>query len=334
MRRPDLRTAIRWAGPLLLLALLLLLRVTGDRWWPALPLLYGPRYLFAPLALVPLLATRRGAGRTTAAALLLGATSLLLLLDFRLPWRRLFGAGEAPIAIVPVLTWNAQGGGPDPAATATLLLTVPARIIVISECSSRLGDALAAHVTHAFHRSGDICFLTTYPVREVTSRSQRDFWELGGAGAMGKVVIDIGGTEVVVGGVHLETPRDALEALAKRAVLSFPAAARSNTALRELESSVARSFIAPGEEQRPVIVAGDFNLPVESAIYRRWWGDLTNAFSARGSGLGWTKETARFGVRIDHVLASDHFEVHQATLLPRMSSDHRPLLVELHLVEQ
>ena len=143
------------------------------------------------------------------------------------------------------------------------------------------------------------------------------------------MVVDVHGIEVVVGGVHLETPRGALEALAKRAFFSFPASATENQATRDLESEVARHWVAPVDEIRPVIVAGDFNLVVESAIYRRWWGDLKNAFNVRGLGLGWTKQTRLFGVRIDHVLYDGGIQVRGVKVGAFLGADHRPLIAEL-----
>jgi endonuclease/exonuclease/phosphatase (EEP) superfamily protein YafD len=70
---------------------------------------------------------------------------------------------------------------------------------------------------------------------------------------------------------------------------------------------------------------------VESAIYDRHWGDLANAFSQRGLGLGWTKRTAMFGARIDHILASDRLYVQSATVGEALGSDHRVLIVEMKL---
>ena len=56
----------------------------------------------------------------------------------------------------------------------------------------------------------------------------------------------------------------------------------------------------------PLIIAGDFNMPVESTIYRRLWGAYVNAFSITGYGYGWSEKAPVRGipiaVRIDHVL--------------------------------
>ena len=60
----------------------------------------------------------------------------------------------------------------------------------------------------------------------------------------------------------------------------------------------------------PFLVVGDFNAPVESVIYRRYWGDLRNAFSYAGFGFGSTRLNGWIRVRIDHILASYDLATH------------------------
>jgi endonuclease/exonuclease/phosphatase family metal-dependent hydrolase len=76
---------------------------------------------------------------------------------------------------------------------------------------------------------------------------------------------------------------------------------------------------------------GDFNLPIESDIYRQIWSPFVNAFDECGTGYGNTKHTRWFGVRIDHVLMSPSFRCESADVLEPRGSDHSPLKVELKL---
>ena len=322
---------LRWSGPAALIAALLLLRLFGDRWWPALPLLYGPRWPLGILMLTPLLALQRKSGRGTLAALFTGVVAFALVVDFRLPWRNVIPSGNSATHPMRILAWNVQGGGPDVAATLHEIQRQSPDVTIISECASGIAQALERAVGEALHRSSDLCLLTTLPVVEWAPRDPRDFWEMAGSGAIARLVVMVAGTEVVVGGVHLETPRGALEALAKRAFFSFPGAAADNQAARDLESEVARHWIAPVGEVRPVVVAGDFNLVSESAIFQRWWGDLDNAFSRHGFGVGWTKQTRLFGVRIDHVLSGNGARVDRVAVGALMGADHRPLIVDLQI---
>lgn len=76
-------------------------------------------------------------------------------------------------------------------------------------------------------------------------------------------------------------------------------ALEANTVGRAEASSAVRRFCG---DDPSLVVAGDFNLPIESSIFRRYWSDLGNAFSRRGSGFGWTRYTRWHGARIDQIL--------------------------------
>jgi vancomycin resistance protein VanJ len=80
-------------------------------------------------------------------------------------------------------------------------------------------------------------------------------------------------------------------------------------------------------------VAGDFNMPVESSIYRAHWGDLKNAFSTRGLGWGGSKKTSWHSVRIDHVVHNHSWRCIHAAVGPDVGSDHRPVFAVLERVD-
>jgi endonuclease/exonuclease/phosphatase family metal-dependent hydrolase len=134
--------------------------------------------------------------------------------------------------------------------------------------------------------------------------------------------------------VHLETPRSGLEA--------FLGAARSRrwnecstemesvTERRRRESEDAVQLTVAGGER--VLVAGDFNMPVESAIFSKYWSSYQDAFTVAGFGWGNTKFTRWWGVRIDHVLAGRAWRPRACWVGPDLGSDHRPVLAELEWV--
>ena len=94
------------------------------------------------------------------------------------------------------------------------------------------------------------------------------------------------------------------------------------------EQELVRSFGWRG----PLLLAGDFNLPVESAIYGQYWAQFSNAFSAAGLGLGHTKFTRWHGVRIDHILAGPSWRFRRCWVGPDVKSDHRPLIADVEWV--
>jgi endonuclease/exonuclease/phosphatase (EEP) superfamily protein YafD len=129
--------------------------------------------------------------------------------------------------------------------------------------------------------------------------------------------------------VHLPTIRDGIEALTPGGSSGLQQFA-VNRKKSMHGSRTARKKVR--HETGPVIVAGDFNLPVESAIYRANWGDLRNAFSMCGRGFGHTKAIRLFAIRIDHVLTSEHWGCATARVVSSpYGGDHAPLVVDLVL---
>jgi vancomycin resistance protein VanJ len=136
------------------------------------------------------------------------------------------------------------------------------------------------------------------------------------------------GGSISITNLHLETPRKGFEGLMVRDVQRL----RLNTTLRDLESTLARRWVDAAHG--PTIVAGDFNTPVESRIFQEHWGDLVDAFSRVGAGLGMTKYNGWIRIRIDHVLADRvWWRPVRARMGDDLGSDHRPLIVDLVLVE-
>jgi vancomycin resistance protein VanJ len=180
----------------------------------------------------------------------------------------------------------------------------------------------------------DLCLLSRYPIRsaEVMDRSQLDrvkqsqVNEFGGAGYVVRFVLETPKGRIRVANLHLETPRKGLEGLMER---DFRRLAL-NTEIRETESNLARSWVNEGIG--PLLVLGDFNTPIESRIFQAHWGDLTDAFSSAGTGLGMTKYNGWIRARIDHVLSSPEWHVNRVTIGKDVHSDHRPLIVDLTLV--
>ena len=102
-----------------------------------------------------------------------------------------------------------------------------------------------------------------------------------------------------------------------------------NTEVRRNESEAAVALL--DEVEGPVLIAGDFNMPVESAIYHRYWSRYTNAFSTAGFGYGYsfgrTRKFRRW-VRIDHILSGPDWRVLGCWVGPDVGSDHWPVIAE------
>ena len=80
----------------------------------------------------------------------------------------------------------------------------------------------------------------------------------------------------------------------------------------------------------PVLLAGDFNTPGESGIYREYWDDFCNAFSASGWGFGYSYYYGlRCQVRVDHILGGSGWQSRRCWIGPDVGSPHRLVLADL-----
>lgn len=126
--------------------------------------------------------------------------------------------------------------------------------------------------------------------------------------------------------IHFMTPRYGMEAIINKGLAAGKAPMQKVTRQQRDEARAAARLI---QGHANVIISGDFNITPLHPIYRRNWAQYTNAFSAQGNGFGHSKFFLFHGVRIDHVLCDDRWEVLNAKVGPSLDSDHRPLIVDL-----
>ncbi len=247
-------------------------------------------------------------------------------------WRRLL---PAPSGMkLRVVSFNADADDFVAATLPHLLDQWKPDIVAFQECSAGVAAAVTASTGWSHHESDDLCLLSRYPIRsaDVMNRSalervkESEANEIGGAGFAVRFLLDTPRGLIRVGNLHLETPRKGFEGVAAGGDFRR---LRLNTRIRDIESRLARRWF--GEGTAPLIVLGDFNTPVESRIFQAYWGDLADAFSTAGTGLGMTKYNGWIRARIDHVLASEDWHVNRAAVGPDAHSDHRPLIVDLTL---
>ena len=296
----------------------------ADRMWPATILAFGPRWVLA-VPLLPLaLAALRHPRKHTAIGLLavLSLATLLIVgpvMDVRL------GTGRASgIADVRVMTFNLGESRMTGKDLDVLMRAEGVDVAALQECP--FYDLEPARFGWHFFYGGDLCLVSRFPFTVLDEPDPATVWMRYGRRPLRFAVDGPRGTFQLLN-VHFETVRGGLDALRThgwRALAEFSL----NRQQAERDSRSARARISA--DSRPLLVAGDFNLPVESAIYRQQWGDLVNAFSRCGRGLGHTKFTSLHGVRIDHVLASDHWSCTDARVLQAQAGgDHAPLVVDL-----
>jgi len=316
-----------WLYVIAIVLVWLSLRLGGDRWWWATVLLFGPRWIFAvPLALLVPAAVIL---RPRVLWLLGGAAGFLCfaVLGMCMPWRTFVdSAAERPT--LRVLTFNVDLGRGDLPGLDQLIEEAQPDLVALQECNDDLAPKI--FVAQGWHvlRKRNLWLASRYAIEE--ERAVIDDGKLGYWGTIAlrcRLETPLGLVRAVV--VHLETPREGLDAV--RWDGWGGRGAMQAEIERRAKISALASDLAGGA--RRTLVLGDFNMPVDSAIYRRDWSRFKNAFSQAGWGFGGSKMTRWFHVRIDHVLASGDWQVVRAWLGPHMRSDHRPLIADFRPAE-
>jgi endonuclease/exonuclease/phosphatase (EEP) superfamily protein YafD len=306
-----------------LVGLCLLLHLASDRWWGATLILYGPRWLCVlPLAvLLPAAAVCR---RRLLALLAAVSVALLFpLMGLCVPWGSAFRAAcRGPT--VRVLTCNVHGRDLDPAPLAALIDSTRPDVVALQSWSPRYQSAVFPSADWHVWQEGQLCLASRHSIRRGELLDDPDFVHTGSAAARFDVETPAG--EVVFVCLHLASPRDGLEEVIRSRGLRGDQL-QANSDLRRRQSEKVVRWLDP--TAGPLLLAGDFNTPPESATYREWWSRYTNGFSAAGLGFGPTHFTRRTGVRIDHVLAGPGWHCERCWVAPGVGSPHHPVIADL-----
>ena len=314
-----------------LVATMLLSRFS-DRWWLATVMAFGPRWpLAVPAVILAAVAWISGVRRWAVVVIAAGVIAFGPYMDLSLPFPRSQPELPSTSRVLTVATFNVQQRSIRSELVEQAVKDFDADVLALVECRAgehgRRARQLELHGYHVATQLG-LCLFSRHPIAEVDGRDPADAWSHGGSGAILRVAIDIDGQVIHVVALHLATVRDGLEALRYERFDGIDDMV-DNIELRRWESTVAREHADRAEG--PLLVMGDFNLTIESDIYRRVWSPFVNAFDECGTGYGNTKLTRWFGARIDHILMSPSFRCESADVLEPRGSDHAPLVARLRL---
>lgn len=326
------------AYPIALIAVWLLMRFVGERWWLTTVLLYLPRAGWAlPLPLFTLALLFAFRKRWLLTQLVAAVVVILPLMGLRFSSRGTAPAGAATLRVVSLNTGSDRFGA---RGLAAQLAAARPDLIVLQE--ARVDDRAALQaLLPDFHIELRDQFLAAsrYPI------------ELQPTPAM----IEVGGVRrdpfflsfdwlvpagrIRVYDVHPISPRDGLENLRWRGL--HDNLARGRFIERRLSDQVAlnaelrvRSLEAVVENARqaglPVLIAGDTNLPDGSWALARILGRYQDGFLEVGRGFGYTfPAIKRAWMRIDRVLADGHFRFLDFAVLEPRVSDHLAVQADL-----
>jgi vancomycin resistance protein VanJ len=311
-----------WVYVALLLVVWAAIRFLSDD--VALPTLiaFGPRWAWAVPLLVFAPRLNRGLGLPVLAALIIVLGPIMGFIGTA-AWGRQERVAGWPLRIV---TANLASRKLVTAELVHMVGRLKPDIVLMQECTERAAPAFPPDLW-SFREDDGLCLASRHPVDEVAVRYRRNTPGHGAFGARYRV--RLGEVRFEIANLHLDSPRDGIASLLQ----SFKGLRGIEAAIaqRREQSRLVRDWLAAVDEAS-LIVAGDFNLTPDGAIYRESWGDLQNAFSEAGLGWGYTKRE-RWGLaaRIDHILLGRRWLVGRAWLEAANGSDHRPLVADITL---
>lgn len=323
-QHPWILGAACWTYLLMVVAIWMIIRFTGDRWWFGTLLLIVPRWPYA-LPLLGLAPWAIRARRWRSLPLLgLAATILLFpILGFRVSLPR----GGPERGDVRVLSCNVHRQHLDAADLDAYVAEVRPDIVAIQGWSGTGHEALFAGDGWSTHREGELFVASRFPISRVTPIDLDDGSGIPhgqmGAAAVFELQTPKGPINMI--NLHLASPHASLLVVSSDSGEGLA----DNVARRWRESDVVRG--AAETIQGPLFLTGDFNTTDDSPILRDHWGEYVDAFSERGFGFGYTYLVSHTQIRIDHVLANPSWEVLHCWLGPDIGSPHHPLVADLML---
>lgn len=199
-------------------------------------------------------------------------------------------------------------------------------VVLLQEANPQLSQNHFPEQWYWLEAPCNLRLASRYPARLLDVRSLQP--ETGQYRGAAKFVVDSPDGSFIIFNIHMPTPRDGLEAVLTRSPDAIDVV-RDMIEMRSEASDIIYSWV--GFSTQPTLLAGDFNMPIESRIYRRDWSDYYNAFSRRGNGWGQTMFTRFASVRIDHILYNEDWNCTGAWVGPDVGSAHRPVIADFRL---
>jgi endonuclease/exonuclease/phosphatase (EEP) superfamily protein YafD len=317
------------------LAFFLVIRYAGDHWWPATILLYAPRWpwLLPLFVLLPLTLHRRDK-KWIWLTCFAGIFALGPLMGLAIPWRRLVQAttGEMTGEKLRVLVCNVHRAELNPPALDAYIRQMQPQVVLLQDYSPRDAGPAFSGPGWRHYQLGEIFIATRFPLKKVhdlhleriPGPDDGDVSHRTGSAVCFDLETASGPLHVV--GLHLASPHPALRTLARNRI---KAAMRleANSTRRWRESQHISDWLAT--QTGPLIIAGDFNTPADSAIYRQFWWKYPDAFPTAGFGFGYTHLSWLSEMRIDHLLTSQGITCTGFQTGPDCGTPHRPMVADL-----
>lgn len=304
-------------GQLLLVAVFAVGLLLAESTQASFLLLYAPRWPMLVTALVACVL----AGWLRSRWLVGAQIVALLIAAFPVCGLRLSRASRPAQNAPPALrvrTWNVFFGKLGQDEIARSLAESTADVKLLQAAPRRLGDACQRRGI-TLRQDEEFAIWSRFPLRTVEVPPP---FEDGKPRMFVRYELETPGGRLAIVSVHPFSPRHAIEE-------GTSAGVAADTALRE------RQIAAAVESARgagiPFVIVGDTNLPPGSAIARRRFAGLHDAFDDVGNGFGFTFPAKRPWMRIDRFLAAGGVRFLSIRTEPLGPSDHRAVEAEIEL---
>ena len=313
---------------------LLLIHVVSEKWWPAVVLTYAPRaFLLIPGVVLFLISFTTGL-RTQ----LINLISVALVagpgMELNIPWAAAHPHADAFRLRVVTCNTAAFSGGTD-AILREIVACEPELVLLQEILPPHVPSLAEAFPDWSVVVRGEFAVISRYPL------TLDDVCNTSGINRISAIAVNVESPQgpVCAVNIHVMTARDGIRLLEPEPWLSSGAITGlgKHQALRVSEIDEVRGFVREVANGRPIVIGGDFNMPVSSSLYRSRWRDFTNAFSATGWGYGYTAPCHTTGflpadwpwIRVDHILVDSSLSVAACRTGQGHGSDHRLLIAEL-----
>ncbi len=288
----------------------------GERSRFTLILLYLPRL---PLLLLPLMGAlvaplaRRRVRWLVGGQLAFGVAIAFAVMGFHIGFSR---TAPRPIRLASYNVFFGKLGRP---ALVEEIASFDADILVLQAAFGSLGETLRARLPdRTIRQEGELVLVSRFPVRAVEVPPPLPD---GTPSMFVKYVVDTPEGTLRLFNVHAFSPRHALFGEHE-----------PGDDIAQRDGQIGAAVTAARSDVPPFLLVGDTNLPSLSAIARRHFASLTDAFSEVGLGFGYSFPAKHPWMRIDRALGSDGIRFVDVRVAPQGASDHRALLVDFTMV--
>lgn len=319
--------------------------ILRDRfWWSGFfnnftPFAFFPLVIFFPLAIV--LRSRR----TLLAQLPFALMAGIMVIPIFVPDLGFNLRASASASTLKIITFNMHRNMP--ALMNPWVLDQDADIVLVQEVPNSSGyfrltpklssiyPYFASHT--AWTRAGGNAILSKY---ELISVEDLQIDPNNVRSTQQRIVINFNGQDIAIYNVHLASVTRDRPRIRIRATGFIDLALRYDATERDKQIRWLINTLK--NEKLPFIVAGDFNMSDQMAIYHDVAAVMNDSFRQAGIGLGTTWPVGEEAtsvpdllpafVRIDYIWHSDHFRAVKAAVGPNLGSDHLPVFGELEWV--